>query len=98
MQFLKKADGGYVPGRIDGELTVNFPTLGNSLNGKLALITRKQPPRSTGWDRALLTPGLQMGVALALLVRLSIKNTEPVSSLLLILTRSNDLRTHGSGP
>ncbi len=29
-------------GRIDGELTVNFPTLGNSLNGKLALITRKR--------------------------------------------------------
>ncbi len=33
----------------------------------LALITRKQPARSAGWNRALLTPGLQMGLALALL-------------------------------
>jgi membrane protease YdiL (CAAX protease family) len=32
-----------------------------------ALVTRKQPPRSAGWDRALLAPGLQMGVALAIL-------------------------------
>jgi len=33
----------------------------------LALVTRKQPPRSAGWNQALITPGLQMGVALAIL-------------------------------
>jgi membrane protease YdiL (CAAX protease family) len=33
----------------------------------LALLVRQQPFRSIGWNRALITPGLQMGVAMALL-------------------------------
>jgi membrane protease YdiL (CAAX protease family) len=33
----------------------------------IALVLRKQPVRSLGWNRALLAPGIQVGIAIAIL-------------------------------